>query len=337
MRRRFAAATLLTLLLVMLTGCFRAEGTLTVDETQRISGETVFGLDQRLVAYDDSGRVKKMLKHQDRDLLLAQAQAAPGVSYERFQDGDYVGIRTRYDQVTFDDFNQATGASDAVGQPRLEVSVNEAGQVVTEGRMDLTSFDPDLLTALGGSVEIDFEDPVMVFTMTMPGAVVDSTGVLVEGTQVTWRPVLGFNNTMRVIAEPTGGAAVAAAAQPPVEVRSTTYYTVRALLQSVVVLIVGGGLLALLRWMRSRPPRVPMFPSRADGGAGVLGPVASFVPKGPPVIPPPIAAYRDQQPVEEPARDVLDDEDSPFGNPQFEDVPAPAPDLDDAPFAPTNG
>lgn len=196
--RRVAAAALLAVLALVLTGCMRMHVGLTLGEDDTVDGSMVFAV---------SDEVARSLGQEPQDVWDQMSpeitsDLPPGATQEPYAEDGFTGTRITFaDQPLSGTGGLATGADD------LSIT-REGDEYVVAGRMDLTDTGLDEGDASDPTTQQLLESVDVALAITFPGPVAESNGE-VDGTTVTWRPVVG-----EVTEIAARGAAVADGAAP---------------------------------------------------------------------------------------------------------------------------
>jgi hypothetical protein len=181
--RAFAALALV----LALTGCMKVDARMAINDDDTVSGFVVMALDKRLTS----------LTGQSQDQLIAGLTLkpdalGPGTTVEPYADDAYVGRRWTFTNVPLSRFH---------GTDQVSMTLAH------DGRTYLLNGVADLRTVnLTDPAVQRFADLFAVnVSVTFPGKVVESNGVLV-GNTVTWTPKAGQSTPMHAKAE-SGGIA----------------------------------------------------------------------------------------------------------------------------------
>ncbi len=245
-------------LAVALAGCLKFDMDLAVSSDDTVDGTMILAVDRSLVELG-GGQL---------DDLVADAGPLPegleGVTVEPFEDDDHVGQEYRLDDVPLEALAEG-------GDPDALRIVRDGDVFRVSGAMDLTQgMTPgtDDLGDLGLDPSVLLSDLDLRIRLTFPGEVLESNGT-VDGTSVTWEPVVGQANELTAVARADAGLV------------GLAWWVGLALLVALGLVV-----LAIV-WLarRSRP-----VTATADG------PVAATPASAPPPPPPPPPAPRQRPP-----------------------------------------
>lgn len=217
-RRRTRVLALAVLLLVvapLAVGCVRIRASITVSPDDMVSGRIIAASIPR--DSDDKG------PQFDNDLPFAHK-----VAVSDYEADGYVGSEAVFSNLTFGELPQLANLNaDAAG---VDLSLRRAGGlVILEGRVDLTSLNPE--------TESEVE-----LTVSFPGEVTSTNGDRISTDVVEWQLKPGIVNTMSAQARYTDP--------------STRSLTGGALVLGIAALVVAGVVAALAWSARDRSPRV---------------------------------------------------------------------------------
>ncbi|WP_434081397.1 LppM family (lipo)protein [Sanguibacter sp. Z1732] len=158
------------LALVVLTGCVRLDGGVTISTDDTLSGDVVVAVSQAWA--EANGQDPYALQR----ILDEEIAAAPdaGIAAEPFEDGEYIGATLTLTDVPIERIEESTSGA-------LIVAAEEDGHIVAGrfGDLDLTA--PD-----GAEEDDQVATPWMIdLSVTFPEAVTDHDGTLV-GRTVSW-------------------------------------------------------------------------------------------------------------------------------------------------------
>lgn len=272
-----AAAAVVVMLAV--TGCLKFDMDLSV-AADTVDGTVVVAIDRQTAQLFE-------LEPDDLvdDPIEDDFRVLDGVTINRYEDDDWLGIEYLFDRVSLDDLNEFAGDDEEL--PRI---VHDAASGTYEFRMTLDMTDMAGLDEFDDGAGEDSGFPGMdpaamldsfevTVAVTFPGEVFEHNGEL-AGTTVTWQPGPGELAEMRAVALGAAADAGDPAAGPagggvpaPAGGAGGSPSTLVALLAAVGVLaLVAGGLLAL--WLIRR--------SSATAAPATVAPTAGAPPQAPP-------------------------------------------------------
>lgn len=240
LKRRLAGALAVgALLIASLTGCIKMEMNLVLDE-DRANGSMIVAVDKEVLAFfedfgeqgdDGSSASDEFLD----EMINADLEGLEGATVEEYEDDKYIGSRYIFEGVAL---SELRGASDE----ELSIAYDPVAKTYeVTGSFDMSDMSEtggeDELGLPPGMIEQMFQGFDIVISITFPGEVQDHNGEL-DGTTVTWRPVVGEVNEIYALAssEPASGGSGAAGGGSS----STTVALVVAL--AVLVVVVAAGL-----------------------------------------------------------------------------------------------
>ena len=197
--RRTATAATTVLALLALSGCFKLDMDMTVNDDDTIDGVVIFAIDQDLadMAGEEGG---------GEDSQLTEEDVPEGATIEEYDEDGFVGQKVTFDGVSMDELNESFSSEDDTGGPSSWSLTHEDGEYRFTGDMDMSE-----MSGEGeGSDELDFDPSVFMegaklrVAMTFPGEVVESNGE-VDGNTVVWEPEIGETNEMTAVAEEGSG------------------------------------------------------------------------------------------------------------------------------------
>lgn len=256
--RRLVTSTAVAAVLALgLAGCVKMDVQLELQPDDTVDGSMVFAVSSALV--EMSGEDPEELVAQMQEDMLSSDSGPANARTEKYDDGDFVGTTTYFDGEDLDLF--ATGASDEA----LQIT-REGGEFVVAGVMDMTEMGADGVGALVEGMDIRI-------AVTFPGAVSDHNGSL-EGTTVTWEPVVGERLEMSARGSAVGGGA--GSLPLPLLIGGAV----------LALLVIGGVLFVVLRKRSDAPAVAGVAPAGA-------APAADFAPQS---FAPPAEAPRAPEP-----------------------------------------
>lgn len=184
-----ATAAIAAVTALALSGCMKFNADLSVSSADTISGTVVVALSSELAAMAEGST------ETNTDGLFEPGQ---GITSAPFDDGDFVGTTYTFDNVPISEFGSTDGSAGG-----LKI-VRDGDQLITSGSLNLAGDEGSsaesnaLLGAMMSSADLRV-------SITYPGKVLETTGT-VEGTTVTWTPVLGEDTPIEAtVSAPLGG------------------------------------------------------------------------------------------------------------------------------------
>lgn len=297
--RRTALAAALASLVLVLSGCVKADLAVQLRPDDVVATSLVVAMDDEFAA--STGRDARDVLE---DALRGRPDPAQGaVRSEDYAEGGYTGTRYHYPEVPV----PAPGPGqadpgrgrDGAGAGAVPVTVvREGDEYVVDASVDLTE------DALGIRGMRAADVLTVTVAVSFPGRVTDSDGVVTagpgQGETVTWTPPVGEVSTLHARGSALDPAAVAAPPSPGPEAAGAGGPAAAGVPEWIVPVIGVGGLLILLLvgllvWqalrVRPAPPAGPpaAYPA-AHGPHPVTYPTPVHPPPGgerPPSIPPP--------------------------------------------------
>ncbi|OLT50916.1 hypothetical protein [Cellulosimicrobium sp. CUA-896] len=194
-RRRLGLGALLVTLALLVAGCMRIDMALTLGEDDTADGTIVMAISDEVA--QSLGQDPPALWDQLGSEL--QSDLPPGATTEPYAEDGYTGTRLTY---TDQPISQMSAG---------DLSITREGDAyVVSGALDLS--DDEL--GLGGDQPSDdmarqmMEGFEVVVSVTFPGEVAETNGD-VDGTTVTWRPVVGEVNEISARGSAVAGGTVA--------------------------------------------------------------------------------------------------------------------------------
>jgi hypothetical protein len=180
-------------LLVLLSGCVKADVDLTVRPDDQVDGTIVMAVDRGYATQDGQGQSPFLDALSRRTFQGTRS----GARQEPYADDRYVGTRVTLEGMTLLDFDRSTG------EDGLKI-VHQGGRYQLSGTVDTK----DLASAAAASSAVDAQRITDAYEVTIrvtfPGRVVSANGVR-EGRTVTWRPRFGERVRLQAEAEDGGG------------------------------------------------------------------------------------------------------------------------------------
>lgn len=186
----FATGTIAALAVVSLTGCIQLQADFSVSETDRLSGEIIFGVSKEALSISEDLGIDPSNFPPTENLFERSSE----INAEPYEDEDWIGSSYSFD-------NRNLGVLDfQVGEDNY-LSVTRSGdQLIIEGLLDTTEEaeeapEPLVESLFGGSVP----QPELVISMTLPGEI-SSTNGTVTGNTISWTGHLGERVVIRATA-----------------------------------------------------------------------------------------------------------------------------------------
>lgn len=186
----FATGTIAALAVVSLTGCIQLQADFSVSETDRLSGEIIFGVSKEAISISEDLGIDPSNFPPTANLFERSSE----INAEPYEDEDWIGSSYSFD-------NRNLGVLDfQVGEDNY-LSVTRSGdQLIIEGLLDTTEEaeeapEPLVESLFGGSVP----QPELVISMTLPGEI-SSTNGTVTGNTISWTGHLGERVVIRATA-----------------------------------------------------------------------------------------------------------------------------------------
>lgn len=236
MKRILAAVTTAIFVVLATAGCIKVDMGVTVSDQDTVSGSTVFAFNSKMVEIaKQNGAGEDMF---DTTSLFA---AQDGITTEAYTDGDYVGTKYTFKDISIDKFFSQSDSS--------SLNIQRKGdQLIVSGLMDTS----------GGSSDVDsvrnnpktkalFDGSGIKVSITLPGQIISTNGKQ-DGNTITWTGEVGKIINFKAVAD-TSGKVVAS--NPTTASRNTTgdsgwvWYLVAG------VLVVGGVVAFVLLRKRS--------------------------------------------------------------------------------------
>ena len=164
------------MLIGVLTGCYKIDLTLEINEDASVDGEIIFAVSEELAQLTGQSR-SELIEQFQADLLR---DAPEGVSQQPYQDDGLAGTRLILDDVALDDFDPADGT--------LTIT-HEGDHYLVDGRFDPRAVGEldELSASQREALEGVAETAQIRLAVTFPGRVIDHNGQL-DGRTVIWSP-----------------------------------------------------------------------------------------------------------------------------------------------------
>lgn len=183
----FATGTIAALAVVSLTGCIQLQAVFSVSESDRLSGEIIFGVSKEALSISeelgiDSSNFPPTTNLFDR---LSEITAKP------YETDTWIGSSYSFD-------NRNLGVLDFQEGDENYFSVTREGdELIIDGLLDTTEEaeeapEPLVESLFGGTVP----QPELVVSITLPGQITSTNGS-VMGNKITWRGQIGERVVMR--------------------------------------------------------------------------------------------------------------------------------------------
>lgn len=255
------AAALLT---ASLAGCLKMEMNLALDGDQ-VDGSIVFAVDKEFLAFldefDTPGEDGGSASDDFLDDLTSDLGGLEGATVEEYEDDTYIGSRYQFEGMPLSELQGSTDDDLSITYDPGTRTYEVTGAFDMR-EMDPASADDEEMGLPPGMMQQMLDSFDIVISITFPGEVSDHNGEL-DGTTVTWRPVVGEENQIfaRASSQPApGGLAGSDSAGG-----SSTSTTVSILVGLGVLLV--GTAAGLGFWLLRRNRRPAEATAGAAGGA----------------------------------------------------------------------
>jgi hypothetical protein len=268
---------------LLLTGCFRFEADLTVQDDDTLDGTLTIAVDEELASFLPGG--VETLRQILTGTLSGAGLDAGNIDVAPFEDDGLVG-----ETVTLQDVPLPQGDTGFV--PGSFSIVHEGDEYRLDGFFDLSPATLPVVPLPTGAPDVAeaLEDAEVRLAVAFPGRVVSANGDI-DGCAVSWEPPIGEQVTVEAVAEDSGSCRVG--------LRWWSW-----LLFGLAALVVAGGVVAIVRVLQAekkgkQPPPPPPPPPSLDA-AGLAPPAGTAADLPPPtttaratsVLPPPLATMR---------------------------------------------
>lgn len=213
-QRRLASVLVAVLGLFVLSGCIRADMELTVGPDDTVDGTMLMAISSEFTEslegiLGDGVDPEDLLAESggiDEELL---AGIDGDVQVEPYDEGEWVGEKVTFSNVTLEDFNQSLEQDASPGQGGSFSLTREGDTYVFDSTFELDGGEEQDLESAPAEMRKLFErfaeEAEVRFSVTFPGEVVETNGE-VDGTTVTWETGLQGATRMRAVAEADGPA-----------------------------------------------------------------------------------------------------------------------------------
>jgi hypothetical protein len=266
----------------LLTGCFKFEADLTVQDDDTLDGTLTIAIDEELASFlpGGVGTLRQILM----GTLSGAGLDAGNIDVAPFEDEGLVG-----ETVSLQDVPLPQGDTGFV--PGSFSILHEGDEYRLDGFFDLSPATLPTIPLPTGAPDVaeSFEDAEVRLSVAFPGRVVSANGDI-DGCSVSWEPPIGEQVTVEAVAEDDGSCRVG--------LRWWSW-----LLFGLAALVVAGGVVAIVRIIQAEksdknPPRPPQEPSPDPSGLASASGRATDLPpptttaRATSLLPPPLATMR---------------------------------------------
>lgn len=185
--RVFATGAIAALAVVSLTGCIQLQADFTVNESDRLAGEVLFGVSKEAIEIaEDLGIAASNFPPTEE--LFDERSEIDAVPYE---DANWIGSKYSFENRSLGILNFDQGDGNYFSVTR------EGDSLVVEGLIDTTEEaeeapEPLVESLFGGTVP----EPELIISITLPGEIASTNGT-VMGNTITWVGHLGERVVMQ--------------------------------------------------------------------------------------------------------------------------------------------
>ncbi|MDT0203817.1 LppM family (lipo)protein [Nocardioides sp. AE5] len=221
LRRTLSAIVALGLMILVLSGCFKADYQLSISPDDKVSGTMIVAMNkeaiQAMASFESQGEAPEDLDPRAAwDALMADEDGTeddlpPGATKEPYEEGDFLGDKITFADVPLAEFSayMSEDSDDEFSLERVDDTYVFRGSA---DMSDVTGEDEAAEDELFGEAEMQqfyamYGTPTFKIAITFPGTVIEHNGEL-DGTTVTWTADMTSSevNEFSAVAQASGGS-----------------------------------------------------------------------------------------------------------------------------------